>query len=53
MKTLHKYLSLALGLIASGTLWSQSNVLTLIEQERYEEVVRLNGNRTFAKKEIT
>ncbi|MDA8629900.1 OmpA family protein, partial [Bacteroidia bacterium] len=50
MKTLHKYLSLALGLIASGTLWSQSNVLTLIEQERYEEVVRLNGNRTFAKK---
>ncbi len=50
MKTLHKYLSLALGLIASGTLWSQSNILTLIEQEKYEEVVRLNGNRTFAKK---
>ncbi|MGB1094190.1 MAG: OmpA family protein [Bacteroidia bacterium] len=50
MKTLHKYLNLALGLIASGTLWSQSNVLTLIEKGRYEEVVRLNGNRTFAKK---
>jgi len=50
MKTLHKYLSLALGLIASGTLWSQSKVLTLIEQEKYEEVVRLNGNRTFAKR---
>ena len=49
MKTLHKYLNLALGLIASGTLWSQSNILTLIEQEKYEEVVRLNGNRTFAK----
>ena len=50
MKTLHKYLNLALGLIASGTLWSQSNILTLIEQEKYEEVVRLNGNRTLAKK---
>ena len=50
MKTLHKYLSLVLGLIASGNLWSQSKVLTLIEQEKYEEVVRLNGNRTFAKR---
>src|SRR6056300_131121 len=50
MKTLHKYLSLALGLIASGTLWSQSKVLTLIEQEKYEEVVRINGNQTFAKR---
>ena len=50
MKTLHKYLSLALGLIASGTLWSQSNILTLLEQEKYEEIVRVNRNQTFAKK---
>lgn len=50
MKALHKYLGLALGILFSGSLTAQSNTLKLLEQEKYEEIVRINGKKTVAKK---